>query len=64
MLDNGVSGFIHLQNLSDKEVTDPTARVRINMTVHARITKIDIEKLSVNLTCKTSELIDEENRWK
>ena len=34
------------------------------MTVHCRIMKIDIEKLSVDLTCRTSDLSDKNNEWK
>lgn len=34
------------------------------MTVHCRIMKIDIEKFSVDLTCRTSDLMDKANEWK
>lgn len=34
------------------------------MTVHVRIMKIDIEKFSVDLTCRTSDLMDKANEWK
>ena len=30
-LDNGVSGFINLKNLSDKTVTNPEERVKVNV---------------------------------
>lgn len=63
-LDNGIQGFIHLKNLSDKEVTNPEERVKINMPIHARITKIDIDRFSVDLTSKTSDLMDEDGKWK
>ncbi|KAG7250994.1 hypothetical protein CRUP_018524, partial [Coryphaenoides rupestris] len=36
----------------------------VGMTVHCRIMKIDIEKLSVDLTCRTSDLSDRHNDWK
>lgn len=32
--------------------------------MHCRIMKIDIEKLSVDLTCRTSDLSDKNNEWK
>ena len=34
------------------------------MTLHCRITKIDIERFQVELTSKTSDLVDADNKWK
>lgn len=34
------------------------------MTVHCRIMKIDIEKFSADLPCRTSDLMDRNNEWK
>lgn len=39
-------------------------RLQVGMTVHCRIMKIDIEKFSVDLTCRTSDLMDKANEWK
>lgn len=61
-LENNLAGFIHTKNISDKDVRNPEERVKVGMTVHARILKIDIEKFNVDLTCKTSELLDKEDR--
>ncbi|CAL8352830.1 unnamed protein product [Lota lota] len=63
-LDNGVTGFVPTKFLSDKLVKHPEERVMVGMTVHCRIMKIDIEKLSVDLTCRTSDLSDRNNDWK
>ncbi|XP_023646777.1 transcription elongation factor SPT6 isoform X1 [Paramormyrops kingsleyae] len=63
-LDNGVTGFIPTKFLSDKVVKHPEDRVKVGMTVHCRIMKIDIEKFSVDLTCRTSDLMDKNNEWK
>ncbi|PVD31669.1 hypothetical protein C0Q70_07087 [Pomacea canaliculata] len=63
-LDNGVSGFIHTKNISDKNIKNPEERVKIGMTIHARIIKIDIDRFQVELTCKSSELVDKDNQWK
>lgn len=63
-LDNGVSGFIPTKNISDKRVTNPEERVRQGMTVNCRITKINIERFSVDLTCKSSDLADKSNEWR
>lgn len=37
---------------------------QVGMTVHCRIMKIDIEKFNVDLTCRTSDLMDKNNEWK
>lgn len=39
-------------------------RLQVGMTVHCRIMKIDIEKFSVDVTCRTSDLGDKNNEWK
>jgi len=38
--------------------------VKVGMTLHCRVTKIDIERFQVELTSKTSDLVDEDNKWK
>ncbi|XP_055370819.1 transcription elongation factor SPT6 isoform X2 [Condylostylus longicornis] len=63
-LDNGLSGFIHIKNLSDKHVKNPEERVQINQTIHVRVTKIDVERFSVDCTSKSSDLIDKNNEWR
>ncbi|XP_077089367.1 transcription elongation factor SPT6 isoform X2 [Siphateles boraxobius] len=63
-LDNAVMGFIPTKFLSDKVVKHPEERVKVGMTVHCRIMKIDIEKFNVDLTCRTSDLSDKNNEWK
>ncbi|RUS83311.1 hypothetical protein EGW08_008933 [Elysia chlorotica] len=63
-LDSGVTGFIHTKNISDKMVRDPQERVKIGMTIHSRITKIDIERFQVELTSKSSDLADKDNMWR
>ncbi|XP_014787232.1 transcription elongation factor SPT6 [Octopus bimaculoides] len=63
-LDNSVSGFIPTKMISDKMVTNPEDRVKIGQTLHCRITKIDIDRFQVELTCRSSDLRDKENNWK
>lgn len=63
-LDNGLFGFVPTKYLSDKEIMDPSERVAIGQTVHARVIKIDSEKFSCDLTCRTSDLIDEGGKLK
>ncbi|KFM65277.1 Transcription elongation factor SPT6, partial [Stegodyphus mimosarum] len=63
-LDNGISGFIPTKMISDKHVINPEDRVKIGLTLHARITKIDIERFAVDLTCRSSDLSDKNNEWR
>ncbi|XP_051159276.1 transcription elongation factor SPT6-like isoform X2 [Leptopilina boulardi] len=63
-LDNGVSGYIHIKNLSDKHVANPKERVAINQPIHCRITKIEVEKFSVECTSKSSDLADRNHEFK
>ncbi|XP_005089175.1 transcription elongation factor SPT6 isoform X2 [Aplysia californica] len=63
-LDSGVTGFIHTKNISDKMIRDPEERVQIGMTIHSRITKIDIERFQVELTSKSSDLSDKDGLWR
>ncbi|GIX89469.1 transcription elongation factor SPT6 [Caerostris darwini] len=63
-LDNGISGFIPTKMLSDKHVNNPEDRVKIGMTMHARVTKIDIERFATDLTSRSSDLADRNNEWR
>lgn len=63
-LDNGVSGYIHIKNLSDKHVVNPRERVCINQPIHCRITKIDVEKFGVECTSRSKDLADKDNEWR
>uniref|UniRef100_A0A2M3YZ36 Transcription elongation factor SPT6 n=1 Tax=Anopheles braziliensis TaxID=58242 RepID=A0A2M3YZ36_9DIPT len=62
--DNGLNGFIHIKNLSDKHVKNPEERVQIGQTVHVRVTKIDIERFSLECSSKSSDLCDRKNEWR
>ena len=63
-LDNGVMGIIRNDKISDKKVADPTERVRIGQTIHARIEDVNTEHFVVQLTSKSSDLIDKERTHK
>ena len=63
-LDNGILGFISIKNLSDKTVTNPADRVKRHSLILCRIMKIDPDKFSVELTSRTSDLRDHDNKWK
>lgn len=63
-LDNGLSGYIHIKNLSDSHVKNPEERVKIGQAIHVRVTKIDVERYSVDCTSKSSDLADKNNEWR
>ncbi|XP_055909198.1 transcription elongation factor SPT6 [Eupeodes corollae] len=63
-LDNGLSGFIHIKNLSDKHVKNPEERVQNNQAIHVRIIKIDVERFSVDCSSKSSDLMDKNHEWR
>uniref|UniRef100_A0A146LTI5 Transcription elongation factor SPT6 n=1 Tax=Lygus hesperus TaxID=30085 RepID=A0A146LTI5_LYGHE len=63
-LDNGITGYIHIKNLSDKHVTDPTQRVTRGQLIHCRITKIDVERFSIEASSKSSVLLDKNHEWR
>lgn len=63
-LDNGLFGFISTDHISDHEVSDPSNRVAIGQTIHARVVEIDAEKFSCRLSCKTSDLVDATGTYK
>lgn len=64
LLENGITGFIHLKNLSDKHVKHPEERVQIGQAIHCRIIKIDAERFSVDCSSKSSDLLDRNNEWR
>ncbi|XP_076167976.1 transcription elongation factor SPT6 [Ptiloglossa arizonensis] len=63
-LDNGISGYIHIKNLSDKHVSNPEERVHVGQVIHCRIIKIEVERFSVECTSKTSDLADKNGEWR
>ncbi|XP_055593404.1 transcription elongation factor SPT6 [Uranotaenia lowii] len=62
--DNGLTGFIHIKNISDKHVKNPEERVQMGQTIHVRITKIDVEKFNLDCTSKSSDLADKNGEWR
>ena len=63
-LDNGVIGSIETSKISDKEIKNPEERVQIGMAIHARILRINVERFFVNLTCRSSDLLDQNHDYK
>ncbi|XP_078047458.1 transcription elongation factor SPT6 isoform X1 [Augochlora pura] len=63
-LDNGISGYIHIKNLSDRHVANPEERVSIGQIIHCRIIKIEVDRFSVECTSKSSDLADKNHEWR
>ncbi|CAM9213792.1 unnamed protein product, partial [Lampetra fluviatilis] len=63
-LDNGVSGFIPTRYLSDRPVRHPEERVKVGMMVHCRVMRVDVEKLTADLTTRSSDLADSVGEWR
>ncbi|XP_012233466.2 transcription elongation factor SPT6 isoform X2 [Linepithema humile] len=63
-LDNGISGYIHIKNLSDRHVANPSERVGMGQIIHCRIIKIEVDRFSVECTSKSSDLADKNHEWR
>ncbi|XP_025986196.2 LOW QUALITY PROTEIN: transcription elongation factor SPT6 [Solenopsis invicta] len=63
-LDNGISGYIHIKNLSDRHVANPCERVGMGKIIHCRIIKIEVDRFSVECTSKSSDLADKNYEWR
>ncbi|KAK6047978.1 S1 RNA binding domain protein, partial [Cooperia oncophora] len=57
-LDNGINGFIPNKMISDKPESfkNPLERVKMNQPIYCRIIKLEPEKFSCLLSCRTSDL--------
>ncbi|XP_045475975.1 transcription elongation factor SPT6-like [Harmonia axyridis] len=63
-LDNGISGFIYIKNISDDQVANPEDRVKIGQLIQCRIMKIDVERYSVDCTSKSSDIEEKKYKWR
>ncbi|EDW74366.1 uncharacterized protein Dwil_GK21875 [Drosophila willistoni] len=63
-LDNGLHGFIHIKNLSDKLIRNPEDLMHISQMIYVRIINVDIDRFSVDCSSKTSDLNDVKNEWR
>ncbi|XP_057294879.1 transcription elongation factor SPT6-like [Hydractinia symbiolongicarpus] len=61
--ENGITGFIATKNISDKMVKRPEERVRSGMSLHARVTKINYDRMQLDLTSKSSDLADKQGTF-
>ncbi|XP_067032168.1 transcription elongation factor SPT6-like [Acropora muricata] len=62
-LENGLSGFIPTKMISDKRISSPRDRVKVGMNLHCRVTRINMERLQLDLTCRSSDLLDKEGKY-
>ena len=61
-LDSGLTGFINKEDVSDRNVQNiKELAIDVGNTLPCRIREIDKERLSVKLTCKSSDL--QSKRW-
>lgn len=64
-LDNGLRGTIKNKFLSDSFVADPTTRVQVRkVPIICRVLEIYMDRFYVDLTSRSSDLNDENNRFK
>ncbi|XP_020627478.1 transcription elongation factor SPT6-like [Orbicella faveolata] len=62
-LESGLSGFIPTKMISDKHISSPHERVRAGMTLHCRVTRVNMERFQLDLTCRSSDLADKEGKF-
>ncbi|CDW57332.1 transcription elongation factor SPT6, partial [Trichuris trichiura] len=63
-LEAGLTGFIPVKFLSDSRVSNPGDLIQIGTTLAARIIKIDYNRMSVDLSCRTSDMEDHEHKFR
>ncbi|KAI6657054.1 Transcription elongation factor SPT6 [Oopsacas minuta] len=63
ILENGLYGFISIHNISSSTVVNVENHVQIGMTITCRILSVNYQKFSLELSCKSSDLQDVENRF-
>lgn len=62
-LENGLSGFLPTKMISDKTISSPHDRVKVGMTLHCRVTRVNMERFQLDLTCRSSDLADKEGKF-
>uniref|UniRef100_A0A5S6QJ45 Suppressor of Ty 6 homolog n=1 Tax=Trichuris muris TaxID=70415 RepID=A0A5S6QJ45_TRIMR len=63
-LETGLTGFIPVKFLSDSRVPNPSDMVETGTTLAARIVKIDYNRMSVDLSCRTSDMEDRDHKYR
>ena len=51
-LGNGISGLVHISQLADHYVSDPTAVVNLHQHVRVRVLSVDRERKRIQLSMK------------
>ena len=64
ILENGICGFIHIQNISSNSIVNPEHNIQIGMTITCRVLSVNYQRFSLELSCKSSDLQDCENRFR
>ncbi|KAK0178997.1 hypothetical protein PV327_007825 [Microctonus hyperodae] len=63
-LENGISGYIHVKNISDSHVECVQTRVKQGQSINSRVTKINVDRFNVECSSKGSDLADSNNEWR
>ncbi|XP_058807123.1 transcription elongation factor SPT6-like [Phymastichus coffea] len=63
-LDNSISGFIRIDNLSDESVANPEEKIRVGDRIHCRIVQIEAAEFRVEASSKHSDLADRNDEWR
>lgn len=58
--DNGMTGFCPNKNISSSHVDNPLTRVKINQPYYFKVLKLDKERFSLFLSCKSSDLKEDD----
>ena len=64
ILENGICGFIHIQNISSSSIIHPEHNIQVGMTITCRILSVNFQKFSLELSCKSSDLQDYEKKFR
>ena len=58
--DNGMTGFCPNKNISSSHIDNPLTRVKINQPYYFKVLKLDKERFSLFLSCKSTDLKDDD----
>ena len=63
ILDNGLNGYICINNISSNIVINAEDHVRVGMTILCRILNVNYQKFVLELSCKSSDLQDFDGKF-
>ena len=63
ILENGINGYISINNISSNTVINAEDHVRVGMTILCRILSVNYQKFALELSCKSSDLQDSDGKF-